>query len=279
MSTPLRGLRDAIASFVPVWLSNRVGKNNGYKFIYVVALVCDGIITSAVEGIYSWFPGYALGATNLSVDQASALPLIGRSRGIPRGIGESAESYAARLVPWLDDWKEAGSSEILLKMLFGYLGGATRIRIVDRSGNWVTLESDGTTSTTSAAWNWDGVSNPERAGFWSDMWIIVYPNQFGQRAGTLGGLTGDDGFGLGMMIPHDVRDTVRAILELWKGAHVFLRAVIFTTDVTLFDPANPSSLPDGQWGQWSNVQNGNGSRVASHRNTTTCRYMEPEVTL
>lgn len=275
----LRGLRDAVASYVPNWLSNRVGKNNGFKFVYTVALMCDILITLAVEGIYSWFPGYALGSPHFTVNQASALPLIGRSRGIVQGLGETDESYAARLVGWLQDWAQAGSAEILLKMLFFYLRGAARIRIIDRSGNWVTYDGSDTIVKQTAAWDWDSISNPERAGYWSDMWIVVYPDQFGQRPGVLGDLTGDDGFGIGQMIPHISADTVRAILQLWKGAHVFLRAVIFTSDASLFDPLNPASCPDGQWGCWSNVQNGNGSRVASHRNLSSCRYLEPETTL
>lgn len=276
----IRGLRDAVKSFVPVWLSNRVGKNNGFKFIYTCALMCDILLTYAVEGIYSWFPGYALGASNLTVDQASALPMTGRSRGIPQGIGEPDVSYAARLVPWLDDWKEAGSSEILLKMLWAYLGSAPRMRIIDRSGNWVTIDNGGVTSkTTSSAFDWDSVSNPERAGMWSDMWIVVYPDQFGQRPGTLGALTGDDGNGIGMLVPHVEADTLRAILQLWKGAHVFLRAVIFTTNSALFDPTDVSTCPQGTWGQWSNVEAGSGSRVASGRRLNDCRFLEPETTL
>jgi len=273
-----RGIRDALKSIVPIWLANRAQKNVGFRVLYVAALLCDVLWSYAVAGIYTWFPGYAIGATNLSVDQESGLEMTGRSRGYPRGIGEASTTYAARMRVWLDDWKDAAATVIVLKMIRGFLGGTPRLRMIDRSGNWTTLETNGTITRTVAAWNWDGVSNPERAGMWSDVWIVVYPDQFGQRPGTLGGLTGDDGLGLGMLIRHADADTLRGILQLWKGAHTFLRAVIFTTDATLFDPSNPSTCPDGKWGQWSNVNAGNDSRVASGRNITTCRYLEPEVT-
>ena len=145
--------------------------------------------------------------------------------------------------------------------------------MVNRAGHWVTLNADGTVETSDATWDWDSVSNPERAGFWSELWIIVYTTQFAP-SGTWGdGRTwGGRDSGLGHVVKRVDRDAVRNLISTWKSAHSLVRAVIWTTDDALFDPADGGTCPDGTWGQWS--FDSGGSRIASNRNTTTCRYWE-----
>lgn len=147
------------------------------------------------------------------------------------------------------------------------------MRIVTRSGWWVTLEEDGTITTQQGTWDWDSVSHPERAGNWSELWIIVYPSTFGDQpvwGDPYDAWEGTTGFG--HQVERTTRDAVTGQIAQWKAAHTLVRTVIWTTDGTLFDPNNPASLPDGTWGAWSS--GGSGTRVASGRNRTSCRYWE-----
>jgi len=239
-----RGFRDSIRAFVPKWLQNRPGLNVGYKFLYVVCAILDLMMEVTLQGVQAALPG---------VGTPTALPLIGQSRAIIRGEAESDASYAKRLRAWLDTWKNAGSSETLALQIQAFLGNTPMVRIVTRSGYWVTLATDGTTSTTTAAWNWDGASNPERAGWWSDLWIIIYPTEW-TVAGTIGA-TADpshDVEGLGHLVPSSAVDGILAIVEQWKAAHTWIVALIWSYDVTLFDPAAPVvGDPDGTWGNWA----------------------------
>lgn len=248
-----RGVRDWLRAFVPKWLSNRPGLNNGFKMLWGMAFQADILIELAVEAVGSWWPGYSLGATNQALDASTALPLIGLSRGIVQGEAESNASYAARLPGWLDDWANAGSAEILAQQIQAYIGNTPMVRVVDRAGNWVTVASDGTITKTVAAWDWDSVSNPERANWWSDLWIIVYPCEWPITGFDLGALVGVwgtyDGAGTGHGVPRAAVDAILAILAQWKGAHCWCQAIIYSYDPTLFVPGSPvSGDPDGTWG-------------------------------
>lgn len=262
MAATLR-LRDAFKSVSPWWLSDRptAGKTVGYRFLWSMISVLDVLAEGLLQGMRAAWPG---------AGTPTALPYIGRSRGIARGQSDTDDEYAAKLRAWLVRWEDAGSMEGLARELHEYLGNHPRVRIVNRAGRWVTMEN-GVLGTTDAEWNWDGVSHPERAGFWSELWIIIYPTQWAVR-GSMATLTPQDGYGLGHLVSREEVDAVKGIVSDWKSAHSRVRAVIWTSDATLFDPDDSDSLPDGTWGAWGGV--GSGSRTASGRNTTTCRYWE-----
>lgn len=260
MSVPIR-LRDAIRDWVPRWLADRVGKSVGFRFFYAIASVLDVGVEASVQGTKAAWPG-------LGPDDA--LPLIGRSRGIVQGVTESKPHYALRLRGWLEAWAD-DRSEGLARQLHEYLPGNPRVRVVSRAGRWVTVNADGSVVRHTQAWDWDSISHPSRAGYWSDEWVIIY-SAYALRPGTLGGLTVDD-YTIGLLQPQAEVALTKAIIADWKGAHAKVRAVIWTTDAALFDPTSPGTLPDGQWGAWGGV--GSGSRGRSHRNYTSCRYYEP----
>lgn len=265
----VRGFRDSIRTFTPKWLSNRRDQNIGYKLLYAVTVSLDVLMQGVSEGVQAPWPGRGT---------PTALPLIGRNRGIVRGEGESEASYSARLIPWLDDWANAGSSAIIAKQIHNYLGNKPRVRIVDRSGNWVTVNADGTVTYATAAWDWDSISNPERANFWSDLWIIIYPTEWaitGTMLASLVSIWGTyNGVGLGHAVPREAYATIPSIVAQWKGAHTFIRSIIWSYDDALFDPANMAhpGNPDGKWGQVSMVDARNIERATRNGN---CRYWEP----
>lgn len=251
-----RGFRDALRSFIPVWLQDRPSFRNGYKILYVCALLCDIALSWIVQAVYSWFPGYSLGISATGgVDAASALPLIAQSRGILRGEADTDASFAAWCLGWLSYWEAAASAEILVAMIQHYLGNHPMVRMVDRNGNWVTIDTSGHITKATAVWNWDGVSNPERAGWWSDLWIIVYPTEWpitGTSLASLVPLWGVSQLGTGHAVGRIPVYAILEQLEQWKGAHTWCEAIIWSYDSTLFVPGAPvSGDPDGTWGSWS----------------------------
>ena len=262
-------VRDIIGKILPPWLSARVqrGKTAGFRFVWGLVAAVDVMLDAANQGIAAWFPG---------VGTPTALPYIGRSRGIIRGQGESHADYAARLTRWLETWTEAGSQELIAVSIHEFLSTRPRVRVVNRAGQWVTVEADGTIVRHQSPWDWDSISHPERNDpdepWWSDLWVIIQ-SPWEERPGTLGEVTGDDGFAFGHLATHEEVDAVTGLFAQWKGAHSCIRAAIWTTDSSLFDPTDSDTCPNGRWGAWG-IFDGT-SFVPSDRNITTCRYWEP----
>lgn len=265
------GFRDAVRRYLPSWLSDRVqqGRTVGFRVIWSMVVVLDAMQEQLVRGLQASWPG---------VGTPTALPYVSRSRGILRGESETDSAFGTRLSQWLDKWRAAGSAEAIARSINEYCANRPKVRIVTRSGYWVTLNVDGTITRTTAAWNWDGTSHPERAGFWSEIWIVVYPTQWAVTPGVLGAVGevwGDDGVGLGHAVPRQSYEELKGLVRQWKAAHTKVRAIVWTSDAALFDPAVPASLPNGNWGSWGTV--GAAARVPSSRNLTTCRYWELEL--
>lgn len=254
-----RGVRDALKSVIPNWLSNRPELNNAFKVLYSAALMCDGIVEVMLEGFRAALPGKGT---------PTALGLIGQGRGIPRGLTESDDAYAARLRDWLRLWENAGSDETLLALLQVFLGfdnsrPLSPMRIIDRRGNFTSITDTGVTSrTVDATWNWDSISNPERATWWSDIWIVVYVDYTRWQTYTAltdlnwqaaWGNSNGLGWGEGHTVTRDVVDGIMALVAAFKGAHTYVQAIIVTTDNTLFVPGSlgASGNPNGKWGYFT----------------------------
>jgi hypothetical protein len=138
--------------------------------------------------------------------------------------------------------------------------------VVDRSGNWDIANPDGTVSYQfDASWNWDSKSNPERAGFWSDIWIIVNPSPFPQYTSNLSALwlaqwgNYSNGLSLGHQATQAYYNAILNAVHVFKGAHTYVVAIIWDTGSDLFAPGNLaiSGNPDGTWGEWSKNLAGN----------------------
>lgn len=264
----VRRFRDAIRSYVPPWLSDRPtsGKTVGFRVVWTVASVFDAFMDHLVQGLKASWPG---------LGTETALPYIGRSRGILRGPGETVDQYVARLIEWLDTWRGAGGAEAIARQIKSYLVGhpnvgITSVKVITRSGYWVILDSAGNVTRTTAAWDWDGTSHPERAGYWSEIWIVVYAPTLWAHSPVFGTRTVGS-LGIGHEVNRADYEALRGLINTWKSAHTKVRAVIWTTSSTLFDPTTPASLPDGSWGAWGTTGS---SRVASGRNLASCRYWE-----
>lgn len=273
MSTSIR-FRDVFRRFTVGWLNERPGqvrgRTVGYRLLWSMIAPLDAAAEIMMQSLQAPWPGQGT---------PTALPLIGRSRGMIRSQGETDEEYAARLRTWLDRARQFGSMLSTARAIHEYLGNRPRVRIYNRAG--ACLEVAQTTGAVTrygagtTGWDWDSVSNPERAGYWWDLWACVYPMQWSPSPVLAPGsrkLGAVPNLGVGCTATREEHDALVGLVQQHKSAHSHMRAVIFTTDASLFDPAVPASLPDGNWGNWSGA--GNGSRVVSSRNVTTCRYLE-----
>jgi hypothetical protein len=273
-----KGVRGALAVLLEgmPWLANKPTGNVGFSILWAGALLLDAILETTRQGLIAPWPGYGT---------PTALGLIGQTRQVVRGINESDSSYAARERAWLDTAANWGSDADLAQAIQSYLQTDQRVRIVDRSGNWTTLNPDGSVSfTTGVSLNWDSVSHPYRSTCWSDIWIVIYDVPvttfplYAAGAGFSGWVWGQPG---GTLNPNSTRwghkastvdvAAISSLVKLHRGTHTFLRSIIWSYDATLFDPANPGSLPDGNWGNWSKTVNG--VRVQSR--STSARYWDP----
>ena len=270
-------LRDVLRQIVPRWLKDRANKSVGFRILWALVAPLDALLDMAFAAFWAM----------LGLGTPTALPYIQRSRGILRNQGESQADYAKRVRTWLDVWPNAGSAELVAVSINQYLETHPVVKIIQRGdvvsgavqpSAWIIVASDGTVTTTSAVWNWDFVSHPARSDpdnpFWSDEWIVVQPSQWAVRPGTLADLGGgDDGYALGHMATRQEVGELLGLIAQWKAAHSCVRAIIFTTDTTLFNPSDQSTCPNGTWGAWGiDVA---GAYGPSARNTTTCRYWEP----
>lgn len=267
MSTDLR-FRDIFRDWTPPWLLDRLidKLTVGYSYLWSMIAPLDDAAEELIQGLQAPWPG---------LGTPTALSLVGASRGMIRGQGESADSYAKRLLTWRTRAKRLGSAEQIASDLQNYLSTHPMVRVVNRAGFWTTLATDGTFSYTTKAWHWDDVSNPERNDpdlpFWSDQWIIIYSPPW-VVAGDIGVDWGPIGrqTGIGHLVSRNEYDTVKALISETKAAHSNIRCVIWSYDDTKFNPLDDTStMPDGTWGRWAYGD------VRTARRDPTCRYWEP----
>ncbi len=237
MTDPQPQFADMAARIAPSWLQRAVGGG----LLLALTRVLDAAYEAARQAFFARFPG---------LGTPTALPLIGRDRGVVRSPSDTDDGYAARLRSWISDRYFMGTMRGLARQVQAFLPDHPRVRVINRAGVTFTREADGSESTATMAWNWDGVSHPARAGRWSDLWIVVYSTAY-PLAGTWGDGAlwgGIDAFG------HDVPAAdvaaLRTIVADWKAAHSRVVAMIWTTTLTDFNPAGGGRMPDGTWGEW-----------------------------
>jgi hypothetical protein len=259
MAKPLQ-FRDAVRNISPVWLGGgaaRTGEGEwgeqGGKVHHAIMTGFDGLMEWAIQGLIARFPEECT---------PTALNALGRDRVIVRGFDESDESYRARLVRWLDDWRLAGHAFSILQQVAGYLTPhEVRLRIVTNSSVWYERDTEGTLTWSVASpanWDWDG-----QPTLWSRFWLILYPPdtlwvQHPPEWGDVDlwdGAWGSSGFTWGSTATPEQVATIRQIIRTWKPAHTLCNQIVIAFDEDLFDPtaAPGAPMPDGTWAPWGLV--------------------------
>lgn len=140
---------------LPPWLT----RTRGRRLVTSMARLLDDIADRSYRAVALRFP---------IAENEGALASIGRDRRITRGPGESAGSYASRLVPWLDAHRLRGGPYALLRQLHAYHSESPRrIDLVYASGTRFVMQADGSITRDSITWRED--SDPAR---WAQVWVI-----------------------------------------------------------------------------------------------------------
>lgn len=239
MSDPTFNFVETWVNKAPVWMTRPIIR----KFVSAMLLLCDLGNRVLLESLYARYPG---------IGTPTALPLIGQSRGMIKGMDDTDATWSVKLLRWLDRWLIAGGQRAIGLAIQDYCAGAPKVRVVNRYGRMTTIESSGLISWEDVAWDWDSLSHPRRNDvdepFWSEIFIIVYTPPWA-ISDELGTNTPADS-GIGQLCPRVDVDAIRALIEQWKSAHTYVRAVLWAYDATLFDPDTPATMPDGTWGSW-----------------------------
>lgn len=231
--------RTAFRKLVPWWLS----EGEGGLVLYTLGVLKEWAADRATLGNLYGFPEHC---------PDDALVVHGRERRMRRGINESSVTYARRLLTWRQAHKVRGSAFGMLRQIRQHLGVPIRVRTVDQSGNWYTIEADGSETYQWALgnWNWDGTPGTE----WAKFWVVIYstgPQAPWRKARALGSghTLGEPGATIGTTATPSQVDAIRVVIEENKPAHAHLVEAIIAFDDALFDPSSPE--PDGTWGQYS----------------------------
>lgn len=268
-------LRDVIRSMCPTWLQD--GRNE--RLLYTFAAGGDLVIEKVFQAVYTMIP---------TVCDASALPIIGGDRLIPRGATELELRYRQRLQKAFETWQRAGTPWKVLGQLLHILlelRPAARMvscrydnasfppAIVDTKWNAYAAGSDADATQPTRTlvepgnWDWDSLNRCSSSYTWARKWIVlesVAPNDWCHPdTGTWGdgtdGVWGDDAPAWNVDVPASVFDSLWNELLLWGSAHAPVVALIISWDASHFDPAQPAGggiNPDGNFGRWSHIVGG-----------------------
>jgi hypothetical protein len=279
VSTPLGpSISGTLSTWVPTWMGNVPGLRNLYWFLWTIARLGDSLREIVWEGQLAAYPG---------IGTPDALPFIGASRGLVQGPLEPDALFAARCIDWLATNGQRGDPVQLVEQLQAYLvsqgslgsGVFPVICFIDRAGNRTTIHANNSVSQDQVSWNWDeNVGWTDDVGhkdvtvidnWWSDGWLIIedpytHYTGFSDSNWLSAWNSGDET--VDSLCPQEVVAGVQSIVDNWKGCHVYVRCIVWTSDPVAFH-----STPGGNWGNWS--VNSSGEQEASRIGTLS--YWQP----
>lgn len=250
----MRSWRQRFYSMGPAWQVGVSGSGDeSERLYYSMSLLFDMFLERAFQAAKVRFPKYA---------PDDALAYLGRDRRIRRGINEPAAAYASRLIRYLDDHLTQGNPFALMDQVYAYMQMPSLIlRTVDRRGNWMLREADGTRSylLNTGNWEWDVGALTS----WGKYWLVMYNTTWTQGA-----------FGE-VVAPADEIAGLRAVIREWKPAGMTPQWVIVAFDNDSFSPAQPEPS-DGNhlnWQTYSNYLDFDGSDdVVTHGNVAAMQF-------
>jgi hypothetical protein len=245
---------------VPAWLS----EGDGGKILHSLALIKDALSQRARDGLEARFPSRA---------GASALQLMGSTRGILQGRNETDAHYAVRLIGWRypKGHRVRGNAFALLDQICEYWGGVM-CYTSDVNDTW---HGRGRSSFASTTYSRDAEAYEYNAGLgyadwydedhavhWSRFWVVVCANpqlpeveaapDYGNAA-LWGGATGTLGYCVGLVgwTPDDTT-AMRKLMRppwAWRPAASSPEWMIVQLDDWTIGAFIPS--PDSTWAHWS----------------------------
>jgi len=233
--------RNTFKRICPAWLwgGAKPETGEGERVLWTLGLLEDAVAEAWRQSLLASMPSFA---------PSDALTLLGRDRGIVRGINEPDEAYAARMLTFLEDNKQRGMPHALGRQLQAYCQAPVAVRIVDNNGNWFTLDRDGSTSyrLRNGDWNWDG-----QPWNWARFWVLIYMTPDGRPWShtwdpTLGASDGTT------TATADQIASVLSIVRAWSPAATQCQFVMIV-DGEPSDTLGPDlpGNPDGTWGEWA----------------------------
>jgi hypothetical protein len=273
MTQPSGSFRDESDAISPNFWRGPVGT----KLRYSMSVLYDGLSDAAA---------FAVEAGSPSIAPVDALPYASIDRQILPGFQESTTSLRARLLQWADRWAYSGTAIGVLLFAKGWiLPQLPNMYVVTNAGTWWNY-GDGvdpmppgsqtvaqaTVQTTSGLWNWDGHANN-----WWRSWLIIFSTDTSWCSQTQdwspsGKKWGDATISWGFASPPSVFAGLSALVQQVKRAGQWYPYVIVCFDDAAFNPStsDPTKLPDGHYGRWSKIVNG---QYVSSRNTIAARYI------
>ena len=281
VTTTFRDMSDTLS---PTYLNGP----NGKRYRYSMAVMFDAIADGAGYAVLARFPSRA---------PSDAFVWLEQDRQIDQGFAESQASIQARLAQWLDLWGFAGlPTGVMLAILGICLPVKPLIRTVDNAGQWNTyaagtfplapppasMPTPPVNTPANGVWRWDANAAPNDDSFfelWARMCVVLYSTSSSPwtppSATYGGGARYGDGTCYGFSGTRSQAAQLTSEARKWRAGHVVIPFVIVSYDATMFDPTQPfgsSKLPDGNWGHWSKVVNG--QYVPARPAATTCSFLD-----
>lgn len=241
-------LRATLAKYVPTWLGNVPGLRRLYSILWTTALLGDGLREIAWQGQLAAMPG---------VGTTTALPLIAASRGLVQGPLEPDATFAKRCLNWLEAVALMGFPAGIVTQVQAYLisqgslgvGNLPTVAFVDRAGNMTAISSSGVITRSTVSWDWDEIGGWVNGdGYlgpltveqrWTDGWVLIqdpYTHYTGfSDANWLAAWNSGDQT-VDSLTPQQVVGGVTSIVSAWRGAHVYIRCVVWCPDPLTFTP-------------------------------------------
>ncbi len=248
MKLPGPSLRSIVSKVVPTWLANVPGFRRLYAILWATALIGDELREVAWQGQQAAYPG---------VGTATAMPFLAASRGLLQGPTESNTLFAARLIAFRATQRAQGSPESRVRAIQAFLVGQGSlgagvypvVRTIDRAGRATTIDAAGNVTRAVVSWDWDELGGwvdasayhtpAEVDGYWSDAWVLIedpytHYTSFSDANWLAAWNSGDQT--IDALCTQAVVAGVKSLCDTYRGAHTYVRQIVFCPDPTTFTP-------------------------------------------
>lgn len=235
--------RETLRNISTPWLLGYVSLRVGYA----IGLVTDALAESTRVAIKARMPG---------VCDTTALPYLGRDRGIDQGPSEDPVTFAGRLSNSMVSVRRKGTAWELLRQLRYYFAPSfiSHLYMVSDRATWHAIDASGATTKTIASpsnWKWDqnafGIAGSPR---WWRVWLVLDGTSWLPESVWGGGTWGDGGSWGSTASPAEV-SAVRRMAARWRSEGTQIVNIIVSFTPGMFAPGNAPGgiMPAGAYDQ------------------------------